>query len=108
MMKRNFRARGAPLLGANASLAAAEARCGAFATKSALSMREVYRRVVLGQPEEFRRVAALEIFDDPDQRVCGVAFDARGALLCLHPSPRVAGIRAPWGVPRRASSESGL
>lgn len=30
-------------------------------------MRDVYRALVLGQPAEFKRVSALEIFDDPDQ-----------------------------------------
>lgn len=66
-MLANFRDRGAPLLGAASSLAAVRARFAAYGAVDARDMRAVFRSLVLGNAVEFRRVAALEIFDDPDQ-----------------------------------------
>ena len=67
-MLSNFRQRGAPLLGAAESLADVRCRFGdAYAAVDVRDMRDVFRSLVLGQPAEFKRIAALEIFDDPDQ-----------------------------------------
>ena len=58
---------GAPLLGAAESLAAVRSRFAGFGAVDARDMNAVYGALVLGHEDEFRRIAALEIFDDPDQ-----------------------------------------
>lgn len=67
MMLANFRKRGAPLLGAAEDLEAVRRRFRAFETSDIRNMKRVYEALVAASPDELRRIAALEIFDDPDQ-----------------------------------------
>ena len=67
VMLANFRKRGAPLLGAAEDLEAVRRRFRAFETSDIRNMKRVYEALVAASPDELRRIAALEIFDDPDQ-----------------------------------------
>ena len=88
VMLDNFRARGAPLLGAAESLEDVEKRFGAFASRNVRDMRRVYDALIAAAPDELKRIAALEIFDDPDQfalimsHYC-LVFAASGACVPL-------------------------
>ena len=88
VMLDNFRARGAPLLGAAESLADVENRFGGFEARDVRDMRRVYDALIAAAPDELKRIAALEIFDDPDQfalimsHYC-LVFAASGACVPL-------------------------
>ena len=79
---------GAPLLGAAESLEDVEKRFGAFASRNVRDMRRVYDALIAAAPDELKRIAALEIFDDPDQfalimsHYC-LVFAASGACVPL-------------------------
>ena len=88
VMLDNFRARGAPLLGAAESLEDVEKRFGAFASRNVRDMRRVYDALIAAAPDELKRISGLEIFDDPDQfalimsHYC-LVFAASGACVPL-------------------------
>ena len=55
------------MLGAAESLEDVERRVGGFEASDVRDMRRVYDALIAAAPDELTRIAALEIFDDPDQ-----------------------------------------
>ena len=76
------------MLGAAESLEDVERRFGGFEASDVRDMRRVYDALIAAAPDELKRIAALEIFDDPDQfalimsHYC-LVFAASGACVPL-------------------------